>query len=170
MPRKAHSTAACQDQSVVDFIEAIIFEAELQARLTDAFLRANGIDFRLAAKPAPNATSLEGKIADFFLGLGGALRALSWERAGLKDRVSPDLPCAAELFRALGAYFITAGKEGMSGTAIGQAVLARALFRLSRAHDGDSNCDMVLMTGSTPSDVLDELAVFLWSNRNLSET
>jgi hypothetical protein len=94
---------------------------------------------------------------------------LGWERAGLKNRVAHDLPSAVQLFRELGAYFVSDGDEGISGTAISQAVLARAVFRLSRSRDSDIDGDFVLMTGSTPPDLLDEFAAFLWSNQKLIE-
>jgi hypothetical protein len=81
MPRTAHIPDADQQRSAIEFIEAIIAEAELQASLTDAFLRANGIESRPAAKPGPGSSSGDKKLADFLLGLGGCF-AGTWLGAG----------------------------------------------------------------------------------------
>jgi hypothetical protein len=170
MPRKAHTPKADQKRSVVAFIEAVIYEAELQAELADAFLSANGIKLRPSSGPSPSNSKLENRIAGFVLGLGGALRVLGWERAGLKEEIAYDIPSAIELLRALGEYFVTDGMRGISGAAIGQAVWVRAIFRLSRVRDRGFGADIVVIINSIPPDLMEEIAAFLWQHRNLTET
>ena len=167
MPRTANIPKAGQERFAVPFIAAIIAEAELQGELADAFLSANGIKVRPTSGPSPSNSALDNRIADFVLGLGGALRVLGWERAGLKEKIAYDIPSAVELLRALGDYYASDGTDGMSGAAISQAVWVRAIFRLSRVRDSGFETDVVLITNSTPPDLLKEVAAFLWKNRNL---
>jgi hypothetical protein len=164
MSRTAKTDPA-ERQSVIEFLERLIREATFQAELVEAFVRASGIVFN-----APNQSvsfSEQGEaVNDLLLGLGAALRVCAWERAGLGPMIAYDLPSGAQLLGALGAYVVSGGSEGISGAAINQAVLSRAVFRLSRS----IRPDFVIDTSSILHNTVNEFAQFLWENRNNIES
>jgi hypothetical protein len=156
-------TLAPADRPAADLIASIIQDAGFMAELTVHYLD------RLGLLPAPKrrVTDPVALPGEFLLELAAALRLALWERAGLRDRLDPGLPPAAQaladLFARFGPTPRGARAEG-GGAALSGRVFRTTLRRLARDGRSELNADIVL---EAPADewALEALADYLWAHR-----
>lgn len=165
-------------------LEAYLREAEHQADLVAAFLRASGIrgGRRTAKSQAPLIPRAGSPVSDFLLGLGAALRLGEWERAGIRGGIDSNLPSAAEALSTLGEMLIEAQRLGRLCTIVDIRDQARVAHRrvvgiaravsefghraLMESGRGLLGTDVTFAAVSDAGDLLDQLADFLWRHRN----
>ncbi len=144
-------------------IEACVREAHLMAELVGEFLEAIGL--------APPASERKKKPAEFprqFLWeLGFVLRLWTWERAGIRELLAPDLPTAR---RALGEFFVRHGLvpgppgDPEPGEKLSFRVMQVAVGRLALAGREELAADVVVDPPDTGL-LLETLADFAWAHR-----
>ncbi|HEY2158537.1 MAG TPA: hypothetical protein VGH33_23105 [Isosphaeraceae bacterium] len=144
-------------------LEAFVREAHLMADLVAQFLEAIGL--------APPASERMKKPAEFpreFLReLGFVLRIDTWERAGIRELLAPDLPTAR---RALDELFVRHGiihgppGDPEAGERLSLRVMQVAVGRLALAGREELNADVVV---ARPDDalLLETFADFAWAHR-----
>ena len=144
--------------------EADVREGRLMAELVTHFLESISLLPPASRRRKRPVVDLP---REFLLELGLILRVHAWERAGLRDRIGPDLPTSR---RALADLFVRFGldrRPPVDATAdvrLTMGMFVIALDRLAWAGREELDADVAL---DAPADErwLEALADFLWENR-----
>ena len=163
-------TASCTislDALPPDLVQAVAQDAVLDAHRVAEFLEVLGL------RPSGEGSSrVPLRLPTYFLvGLGVALRLLTWEQCGLRIHQDAGLPSAhdalCEVFRAVPAPTPLVDKE-QAARRLRRRVLDVFVARL--AWNGRALLGADLELGEADEDALvNALADFLWANRHASE-
>jgi len=154
------------DPAVVEYVDAMMREAELQADLVGTFLIRAG--YKPARTKQPLTTvPMSPQIQAFLLELGAALRLRQWENSGILENLDLATASGDETLVAAANRLLNA-EPATHPAAI--EVFKASLLRLAREARPTLNTDIVLPGALLSDDLLDVLAGLLWKNRHLAST
>jgi len=169
--------------AVQRFLEAMIRDAIYMADITADFLEACGCrpsrkkgdtdNVPLEIHPMPKMSPIMRQAHGFLSNLAAALRIASWERAGLRSELPPDLPTTDEAFQRLLPSEISDSSEGeLVEPELSAQVFNTWLQRFSRSSRASLGTDIVFppihAVAEDEDTLLDALADFLLKSSRLA--